>query len=213
MMPTIETIQPGPAWQLALKRLLDIVLSGLLLLLLSPLLALIVLVVWITSGRPILYRWKVVGLGGRPFTGYKFRTMVKDADRLKAPLLTHNEMSGPVFKMKDDPRITPIGRVLRKFSLDEMPQLWSVLKGDMSIVGPRPPLQSEWVQFEEWQRRKLSVKPGGTCLWQISGRSDIKNFDEWVRMDLEYIDHWSLWLDIKIMLMSIPAFLLGKGAR
>ena len=210
---TVETIRPGPAWQLGLKRLLDIVIAGLSLLLLAPLLILIALAIWITSGRPILYRWEVIGLGGRPFTGYKFRTMVPDADRLKAALLAHNEMRGPVFKMKDDPRITPIGRVLRKFSLDEMPQLWSVLKGDMSMVGPRPPLQSEWVHFEDWQRRKLSVKPGITCLWQISGRSDIKDFDEWVRMDLEYIDHWSLWLDLKIMLMSIPAFLLGRGAR
>ena len=210
---TVETIRPGPAWQLALKRLLDIVFSGLLLFLLAPLLALIALVVWITSGRPIFYRWQAVGLGGRPFTGYKFRTMVRDAERLKAALLAHNEMRGPVFKMKDDPRITPIGRVLRKSSLDELPQLWSVLKGDMSLVGPRPPLQSEWVHFQDWQRRKLSVKPGITCLWQVSGRSDITDFDEWVRLDLEYIDRWSLWLDFKILLQTVPAMLLGRGAR
>ena len=205
--------EAGPAGQLALKRLFDIVVSALLLLLLSPLLALIALAVWLTSGRPILYRWPVVGLGGRPFTGYKFRTMVRDADRLKAQLLAHNEMRGPVFKMTNDPRVTPIGRVLRKFSLDELPQLWSVLKGDMSLVGPRPPLQSEWVHFEDWQRRKLSVKPGITCLWQVGGRNEIRDFDDWVRMDLQYIDHWSFWLDLEILLRTIPAVLFGRGAR
>jgi lipopolysaccharide/colanic/teichoic acid biosynthesis glycosyltransferase len=212
-MSAVETIHPGPAWQLALKRLCDIIVSGLLLILLSPLLILCGLAVWIASGWPVLYRWQVVGLGGRPFTGYKFRTMVRDADELKAGLLAHNEMTGPVFKMEDDPRITPIGHVLRRFSLDELPQLWSVLKGDMSLVGPRPPLQSEWVVFEDWQRRKLSVKPGITCLWQVSGRSEIAEFDEWVRLDLEYIDRWSLWLDFKILLMTIPAVLLSRGAR
>lgn len=212
-MPTVEVIQPDPAWQLALKRFLDVVASALLLLLLSPLLALIALAILVTSGRPILYRWPVVGLGGRPMISYKFRTMGWDADRLKAQLLVHNEMQGPVFKMTDDPRVTPIGRVLRKFSLDELPQLWSVLKGDMSLVGPRPPLQSEWLQFEDWQRRKLSVKPGITCLWQVSGRNEIRDFDDWVRMDLEYIDRWSLWLDLKILLLTIPAVLLARGAR
>ncbi|MBM4429402.1 MAG: sugar transferase [Chloroflexi bacterium] len=213
LLPTVKTVQPGPSWQLVLKRLLDIVIAGLALLLLSPLLILIALAIWITSGLPILYRWQVVGLGGRPFTGYKFRTMVPDADRLKASLLAHNEMSGPVFKMKDDPRITSIGRVLRKLSLDEMPQLWSVLKGDMSLVGPRPPLQSEWVQFKDWQRRKLSVKPGMTSLWLIRGRSDVTDFDDWARLDLEYIDRWSLWLDFEILLKTVPALLLGRGAR
>jgi len=213
LLPTVKTVQPGPSWQLVLKRLLDIVIAGLALLLLSPLLILIALAIWITSGLPILYRWQVVGLGGRPFTGYKFRTMVPDADRLKASLLAHNEMSGPVFKMKADPRITSIGRVLRKLSLDEMPQLWSVLKGDMSLVGPRPPLQSEWVQFMDWQRRKLSVKPGMTSLWLIRGRSDVTDFDDWARLDLEYIDRWSLWLDFEILLKTVPALLLGRGAR
>jgi lipopolysaccharide/colanic/teichoic acid biosynthesis glycosyltransferase len=213
MMQVVEPVQPGPAWQLTLKRVIDVAGSALLLVLLSPLLLLIGLAVWITSGRPILYWWPVVGLGGRPFTGYKFRTMVRDADRIKAQLLAQNEMTGPMFKMKDDPRITPLGRTLRKFSLDELPQLWSVLKGDMSLVGPRPPLQSEWVHFEDWQRRKLSVKPGITCLWQVSGRNEIKDFDAWVRLDLEYIDHWSLGLDILILLKTIPAILLGRGAR
>jgi lipopolysaccharide/colanic/teichoic acid biosynthesis glycosyltransferase len=212
-MLIVETAYSSPAWQVILKRLFDILVGGLLLILLFPLLALIGLMILITSGRPVFYRWQVVGLGGRPFTGYKFRTMVKDADELKAQLLAHNEMVGPVFKMADDPRVTPVGRVLRKFSLDELPQLWSVLKGDMSLVGPRPPLQSEWVAFEDWQRRKLSVKPGITCLWQVKGRSDITDFDEWVKLDLEYIDTWSLWLDLKILLLTIPAVLLRRGAR
>jgi lipopolysaccharide/colanic/teichoic acid biosynthesis glycosyltransferase len=122
-------------------------------------------------------------------------------------------MQKVVFKMKNDPRVTPIGRILRKFSLDELPQLWSVLKGDMSVVGPRPPLVSELDKFESWHRRKLSVKPGLTCLWQISGRSEIQNFDEWVRLDLQYIDEWSLWLDFKILLKTVPVVLMGRGAH
>ena len=201
-----------PCWQLAAKRLIDIVASMLLLALLSPLLAVVALAVLATSGTPVLYRWRVVGQDGRPFVGYKFRTMVKNADQLKAALVERNEMTGPVFKVRDDPRVTPVGRILRKYSLDELPQLWSVLKGDMSLVGPRPPLQSEWPHFEEWQRRKLSVKPGMTCLWQISGRNEINGFDEWVRLDLEYVDNWTLLLDIKILLMTIPAAIKGTGA-
>ena len=193
------------------KRVTDILGSAAALILLSPLLAVIALAIKLSSPGPILYRWKVVGQGGRYFTGYKFRTMVPGADKLKAQLLAQNEMQGPVFKMKDDPRITPVGRILRKFSLDELPQLWSVLKGDMSLVGPRPPLQSEWVEFEDWQRRKLSVKPGMTCLWQVSGRNDIDEFDEWVKLDLEYIDNWSLWLDLRILVMTIPAAVRGTG--
>ena len=211
-MPAVVLDREISRWQLGTKRLTDIVAGMLLLALLSPLLIVVALAVVATSGLPVLYRWRVVGLGGRPFTGFKFRTMVKNADQLKTALVEHNEMTGPVFKVRDDPRVTPVGRVLRKYSLDELPQLWSVLKGDMSLVGPRPPLQSEWLHFEEWQRRKLSVKPGMTCLWQISGRNEINDFDEWVKLDLEYIDNWSLWLDIKILLKTIPAMLFGRGA-
>ena len=200
-------------WQRTLKRLLDIAASALLLVLLSPVLLASALAVLLTMGRPVLYPWRVVGRGGRPFTGAKFRTMVRDADKLKAALLARNEMTGPVFKITDDPRVTPVGRVLRKLSLDELPQLWSVLRGDMSLVGPRPPLQSEWPHFEEWQRRKLSVTPGMTCLWQISGRNEINDFDDWVRLDLVYIDNWSLWLDVKILLLTLPAVVFGRGAR
>src|SRR2546425_1210115 len=181
------------------KRLLDLAAATVGLVLLVPLFVLIDTLVVIDSGLPVFYRWKVVGRGGRYFTGYKFRSMVANADALQAALADRNEMTGPVFKMRNDPRVTRVGRVLRKYSLDELPQLWSVLKGDMSLVGPRPPLQHEWSRFEPWQRRKLSVKPGMTCLWQVSGRSDIKDFTEWVKLDIEYIERWSLLLDVQIL--------------
>lgn len=200
-----------PSWQLTIKRLMDIVGSGLLLLLLSPVLLLIALAIKLDDFGPILYRWNVVGQGGRPFRGYKFRTMVVNADALKAALQAQNEMQGPVFKIQNDPRITRVGRFLRKFSLDELPQLWSVFKGDMSLVGPRPPLTIEYAQFTEYQKQKLAMKPGITCLWQISGRNNIRDFDEWVRLDLEYIRTWSLWLDVRILLGTIPAVIRGTG--
>lgn len=194
------------------KRFIDVVGSATLLVASSPLLAIIAALVRLTSPGPALYAWNVVGQGGRPFTGYKFRTMVANADAVKGQLLGANEMSGPVFKMRDDPRITRVGKNLRALSLDELPQLWSVLKGDMSLVGPRPPLQSEYVQFTDWQKHKLDVKPGITCLWQISGRSTIKSFDDWVRLDLAYIEHQSLWLDLKILVGTVPAVLRRRGA-
>ena len=198
--------------QLAIKRALDVVVSAALLIVLAPLLAVLVAGVKMTSRGPVLYRWEVVGEGGRPFTGYKLRTMVLDADDRKAALMAENEMSGPVFKMKKDPRVTRFGRFLRTYSLDELPQLWSVFKGDMSLVGPRPPLRSEYAHFTEYQKRKLAVKPGLTCLWQVSGRSAISDLDEWVRLDLEYIERWSLWLDIKILAATVPVVLFGRGA-
>ena len=173
----------------------------------------IAILIKLTSKGPIFYKWKVVGLNKKRFTGYKFRTMVDNADQLKQELMERNEMNGVVFKIKGDPRITSIGRLLRKFSLDELPQLWSVFKGDLSCVGPRPPLASELEKFESWHRRKLSVKPGLTCLWQIRGRSKIKDFNDWVKLDLEYIDNWSLWLDFKIMMKTIPVVLMGRGAQ
>jgi exopolysaccharide biosynthesis polyprenyl glycosylphosphotransferase len=193
------------------KRLMDLLVSGLLLILLAPLLAVIALAVKLSSPGPIFYRWGVLGQNNREFTGYKFRTMVADADRLKAQLLARNEMSGPVFKLKDDPRVTRVGRFLRKYSLDELPQLWSVLKGDMSLVGPRPPLKSEFDRFEFWHARKLSVRPGMTCLWQVSGRNEIRDFDEWVRLDLEYIDRRSLGLDLEILGRTALTVLRGTG--
>ncbi len=196
-------------FQQAIKRVLDILLSAVLLVVLSPLMLAVAAAIRIWSGPPVLFAWKVVGQGGRPFTGHKFRTMLANADALKPDLMERNEMSGPVFKMKGDPRVTPIGRWLRKFSLDELPQLWSVLKGDMSIVGPRPPLVYEYEQFEEWQKRKLSRKPGMTSLWQVSGKPP--DFDDWVRLDLEYIDRWSLGLDCQILLRTFWIVVTGKN--
>ncbi len=204
---------PLKEWQLLVKRFCDIIISSFILMIFSPVMLTIAILIKLTSKGPIFYKWRVVGLNKKRFTGYKFRTMVDNADQLKQELMDRNEMNGIAFKIKGDPRITPIGRFLRKFSLDELPQLWSVFKGDMSCVGPRPPLESELEQFESWHRRKLSVKPGLTCLWQVRGRSKIKDFDDWVKLDLEYIDNWSLWLDFKIMLQTIPVVLLGKGAQ
>ena len=152
-----------------------------------------------------------MGLNGKKFVFYKFRTMYHGADRMRKFLMDFNEMDRVVFKMKNDPRITPVGRILRRFSLDELPQLWNVLKGDMSLVGPRPPLPEEVEEYELWERRRLSMKPGLTCLWQIRGRNEIK-FSEWIKMDLEYIDNWSLLLDMKILLKTIPAVFSGRGA-
>ena len=207
--PKIEMAHP--AWR-ALKRLFDALAAAFLLLALSPLFVLLAILVKLSSSGSVFYRWKVVGKGGRYFTGYKFRTMFENADAIKEELLSRNEMKGPMFKIKNDPRITPAGRWLRRYSLDELPQLWSVLKGDMSLVGPRPPLQTEFERFTEWQKRKIQVKPGITCLWQIRGRNRIDDFDDWVRLDLEYIEHWSLWLDFKILLKTIPAVLTARGA-
>lgn len=196
---------------LQLKRLIDVVGSALLLLCLSPLFLLLALLVRLSGRGPILYRWRVIGQNGKEFLGYKFRTMTPDADASKAQLLAHNEMQGPVFKMKKDPRVTRIGRWLRKYSLDELPQLYSVLKGDMSLVGPRPAGVTERRGYEFWHIRKLSIRPGITCLWQVRGRNQVFSFDEWVRMDLEYIDNWSLWLDLKILALTAIAVLKGTG--
>jgi lipopolysaccharide/colanic/teichoic acid biosynthesis glycosyltransferase len=207
----VLTRSAWPIWQIVLKRTLDLWLGMLLTVALLPLLIMLTLAVRLSSPGPILYRWNVLGRYGRPFTGYKFRTMVENADTLKAQLMASNDMSGPVFKMTRDPRVTSIGRWLRKYSLDELPQLWSVIKGDMSLVGPRPTFRSEYERFELWQMRKLSVVPGITCLWQSSGRNAIRDFSEWARLDLEYIDHWSLWLDVKILVWTVRAVLGGTG--
>lgn len=200
-----------PAEQEFLKRLIDIAVSATLLVILSPILLAAALAVRLSSPGPIFYKWKVLGKNNRDFVGYKFRTMVANADDLKAALADKNEMKGAAFKMKDDPRVTRVGRFLRQYSLDELPQLWSVLKGDMSLVGPRPPCRAEVDRYEFWQHRKVSVRPGITCLWQVRGRNRISDFSEWVRLDLEYIDNWSLLLDLKILLKTIPAVLRGTG--
>jgi exopolysaccharide biosynthesis polyprenyl glycosylphosphotransferase len=209
----IYSTTPLKIWQQLIKRIFDILISGILLIMLIPLFIFIAVAIKLTSKGPIIYRSKRVGLNKKTFNFYKFRTMVVGAEKLKEQLLDKNVMQKIVFKVRDDPRITSIGKFLRKFSLDELPQLWNVFRGDMAVVGPRPPLVSELDKFESWHRRKLSVKPGLTCLWQISGRSELTDFDEWVRLDLEYIDNWSLWLDFKIFFKTIPVVLLGRGAE
>lgn len=198
---------------LFVKRLFDIVVSGLLLIFLSPLFALIALAIKITTPHlPIFYPWRVVGRNGVEFTGYKFTTMYADADEKKVKLEKYNEMKGPVFKIKNDPRVTQLGYLLRKFSINELPQLWSVLKGDMSLVGPRPAFRHELERYEFWQKRKLSIKPGITCLWQVRGRNKISNFNDWAAMDLEYIDNWTLWLDFKILVQTLWVVIAGSGS-
>jgi len=205
----------SPNWRspvrLWIKRLLDVVVSAALLFLLAPVFLILSIAVKLGSPGPVFYRWKVVGQGGRPFTGYKFRSMVANADQLRAHLEARNEMSGPMFKVTNDPRITRIGAWLRKYSLDELPQLFSVLKGDMSLVGPRPPLVTEYQRFSEFQTQKLAVKPGITCLWQVNGRNQISDFDEWVGLDLEYIERWSLRLDAAILIRTAAAVFSGSG--
>ena len=194
------------------KRLVDIVLSLIGIVALAPLFALVALLVKATSPGPVLFKQKRVGLGGRLFWCYKFRSMCDGADNMRHTLQHLNEVSGPVFKIKNDPRITPVGRFLRKWSVDELPQLFNVLAGEMSIVGPRPPLPKEVEQYLGPELRRLSVKPGLSCLWQISGRSNL-SFERWMELDLEYIDTMSLWLDLKIIARTIPAVLEGRGAH
>lgn len=191
------------------KRIIDIVAATVLLVVLSPLLVLIAALIKLSSPGPVFYRWKVVGKDGRPFVGYKFRTMSVGADQMREQLREKSEMTGPFFKMENDPRVTPFGRILRKFSLDELPQLWSVFKGDMSLVGPRPTQVFEYEQLQEWQKPRALVKPGCTSLWLVSGKTS--DFDEMVRLDLKYINDWSLRLDAKILIKTIPYVLLGKN--
>jgi exopolysaccharide biosynthesis polyprenyl glycosylphosphotransferase len=194
------------------KRMLDFLISLVLLVVLAPLMLLIAGLIKFTSPGPVFFTQKRIGLNKRLFKLYKFRTMVTNAEELMAELEKHNEVSGPVFKISNDPRITPLGQFLRKTSLDELPQLINVFKGDMSLVGPRPLPLRDYEGFEQdWHRRRLSVPPGITCLWQVQGRNSIP-FERWMELDMEYIDHWSLWLDLKIMLKTIPAVLRGSGA-
>lgn len=202
---------PTSQLQLMAKRALDVVLASVVLVLGLPVAGFIALVIKLTSGGKVLFRQTRCGLNGRFFTIYKFRTMVEDAEDRRRDLLHLNEMDGPVFKLRSDPRVTAFGRFLRRFSLDELPQLWNVLRGDMSLVGPRPPIPEEVAKYQRWQRRRLSMKPGLTCLWQVSGRNDV-DFDRWMQLDLEYIDSWSPMLDLKILLRTIPVVLSGKGA-
>lgn len=194
------------------KRFLDIVVSFCLMLLLAPVFLIVGLLVWATSPGPALFKQTRVGLAGKTFTCLKFRSMCVDAEIQRNKLTHLNEASGPVFKMKNDPRMTSIGRIIRKFSLDELPQLLNVLRGDMSMVGPRPPVPGEVKQYNEYQVGRLAVRPGLTCLWQINGRSNIP-FEHWVELDLLYIETMSFWNDVKIILKTIPAVISGRGAR
>jgi len=199
-------------WQLFIKRIMDIIISVVALTIFSPIMIVVALIIKATSQGPVFFKQTRCGLNGRKIQFYKFRSMVANAEALKEKLKAHNEMTGPVFKIKHDPRITPIGYFIRKMSIDELPQFINVLKGDLSIVGPRPPLPSEVEHYEVWQRRRLSLKPGITCIWQVSGRNKI-GFEEWMRMDLEYIDNWSLWLDVQIIFKTVFVVLTGYGAE
>jgi exopolysaccharide biosynthesis polyprenyl glycosylphosphotransferase len=204
---------PQDPVSLILKRAMDIAVSLVALIAALPLFILpaMILIKW-TSPGPVVFRQKRVGRNGRLFTLYKLRTMHVDAEKMKDSLQAQNEVDGPAFKIRNDPRVTPVGAVLRKLSIDELPQLWNVLRGDMSLVGPRPPLPAEVERYERWQRRRLSMRPGITCIWQVSGRSDVA-FHRWMEMDLEYIDNWSLGLDLKILLQTIPSVFTARGAH
>jgi exopolysaccharide biosynthesis polyprenyl glycosylphosphotransferase len=205
---------PEDSWQGVVKQVVDTVGAGCLLLAAAPVMGLCAALIKITSPGPVFFRQLRSGLNGRPFVMYKFRTMVSNAEQRRHELERLNEMAGPVFKVTNDPRVTPLGRWLRRYSLDELPQLFNVLRSEMSLVGPRPLPVDEVRRFDDLShRRRLSVKPGLTCLWQVSGRNNVRSFNDWVRLDLEYIDNWSLWLDFKILLRTIPTVLSGAGAR
>ena len=215
--PDIELLTPvwaipdGTLYLKFLKRVMDIAVSGFGIVLGFPLACLIALAIKLDSPGPILFRQVRVGQGGKPFVFYKLRSMFVGAEGIKKEFLHLNEMDGPVFKLFNDPRITRAGRLLRKSSLDELPQLYNVFIGDMSLVGPRPPVPEEVRLYKPWQMRRLAVKPGITCLWQVSGRSCI-GFDEWMRLDIQYIQNRSFLLDLRILAMTIPAVLSGRGA-
>ncbi|HUE37524.1 MAG TPA: sugar transferase, partial [Candidatus Acidoferrum sp.] len=206
---------PESSWHSVAKMLIDFFGSFIFLFFVASwLFPLIAVFIKLTSRGPVFFKQQRSGQNGRPFTLYKFRTMVTNAEQYRHELEAMNEMSGPVFKLTKDPRVTSVGKILRKYSLDELPQFWNVLWGEMSLVGPRPLPVDEVKRFSEVaHRRRLSVKPGLTCLWQIGGRNKISDFKDWIRLDLEYIDNWSLWLDLKILLYTIPAVLRGTGAK
>lgn len=205
---------PEVSWALLIKDIFDRVVAFIALVVMAIPMAVVALIIRMTSNGPVIFRQRRAGRFGKPFVMYKFRSMTDDAEMRRAELEPFNQMSGPVFKVESDPRITPLGRWLRRTSFDELPQLWNVLMGDMSLVGPRPLPLYEVEKFENTaQRRRLSVKPGLTCLWQISGRNQVRDFQDWVRLDLDYIDRWSLALDFKILLRTIPAVILGLGAK
>lgn len=207
----VFSMGPEQSFRLIFKRIFDYVFGWGLFLLTLPLMLFIAWLIQRESPGPAVFVQTRVGINGRKFRFYKFRSMYQDAEQRREQLRQKNEMQGPVFKMENDPRVTPIGKFIRKYSLDELPQLWNVMKGDMSIVGPRPPIPTEVELYSGWHRRRLSMRPGLTCIWQVSGRNAITDFKDWVRLDLEYIDNWSLALDFKILLKTIPAVFKGTG--
>ncbi len=212
-LPTLAlTRTPTSAIGLTMKRTFDLGVSTVALLLLSPVLVATAIAIKLDAPGPVFFRQRRVGQNGRTFNMLKFRSMYADAEKRLESLRAFNEMSGPVFKMTNDPRITKVGRFIRRTSIDELPQFWNVLRGEMSVVGPRPPVPAEVKQYKRWQRRRLSVKPGITCTWQVSGRNEI-NFDQWMELDLAYIDNWSLWHDVRIVAQTIPAVLKARGAH
>jgi exopolysaccharide biosynthesis polyprenyl glycosylphosphotransferase len=199
-------------WPIVAKRAFDLLISFFLIIILAPAFLCVAILIKITSPGPIFFTQERIGLNKRRFRLLKFRTMIPDAEQRQAELEHLNEVSGPIFKIKNDPRVTPIGRFLRRTSLDEIPQLFNVLQGDMSLVGPRPlPLRDYNGFNRDWHRRRFSVRPGISCLWQISGRSNLP-FTKAMRLDMEYIDHWSFWLDLKILALTLPAILRERGA-
>lgn len=195
-----------------IKRIIDIVASFTGLIVLFPLMLVVSILIKLESKGEVIFKQKRVGLNGREFDMYKFRSMVVNAEELKEKLAAQNEMSGPMFKMKDDPRVTKVGKFIRKTSLDELPQLWNVLKGDMSLVGPRPSLPKEVAQFEDWMHRRLEVKPGLTCYWQVSGRNNI-DFEDWMKLDIKYVDERNLWIDIKLIFKTVFVLFGDKNAH
>jgi exopolysaccharide biosynthesis polyprenyl glycosylphosphotransferase len=210
-IPTMAfTTTPRKPAELLIKTAFDYVAAAIGFVLFLPFFLVISFSIKLASKGPVFFKQERCGLNGRRFQLYKFRTMIEDAEALKETVNAQNEMTGPVFKITDDPRITSLGRILRKLSLDEFPQIINVLKGEMSLVGPRPPIPSEVEEYEPWQRRRLSMKPGITCIWQVSERNGI-DFGEWMKMDLRYIDKWSLWLDLKLLLQTIPTILMATG--
>ena len=195
-----------------IKRLIDFVCSFLGVLILSPLFVIIAIIIKTTSKGPVFFSQKRVGKDGKEFDMYKFRSMVVNAEELKEKLAAQNEMSGPMFKMKDDPRVTKVGKFIRKTSIDELPQLWNVLKGDMSLVGPRPSLPKEVAQFEDWMHKRLEAKPGLTCYWQVSGRNNI-DFEDWMKLDCKYVDERNTWVDIKLIFKTVGVLFGDKNAH
>lgn len=198
-------------WQILVKRFIDIVISGLVIVLLGPLLALLALLIKLTSPGPVFFKQQRLGLRGRKFTLYKFRTMRPGAHDVLSKVSDVAEMDTPEFRAKKTQWITPLGKIMRKFSLDELPQFFNVFAGQMSLIGPRPTVPDEVEKYKAWQRRRFSMKPGITCLWQVNGRNNI-GFEDWMKLDLEYLDNWSLWLDVKIMIKTVPVVLFGIGA-